>query len=100
MSEQKVTRKPKRIPYGMMNFEHVRRDNCYYVDKTRFIEKIEDANKYFFFIRPRRFGKSLTLSMLAHYYDVNMKDRFDELLVTSISAVTRPLSATNIWFSP
>ena len=79
MSEQKVTGKPKRIPYGMMNFEHVRRDNCYYVDKTRFIEKIEDANKYFFFIRPRRFGKSLTLSMLAHYYDVNMKERFDEL---------------------
>ena len=79
MSEQKVTRKPKRIPYGMMNFEHVRRDNCYYVDKTRFIEKIEDANKYFFFIRPRRFGKSLTLSMLAHYYDINMKDRFEEL---------------------
>ncbi len=79
MSEQKRTGKPKRIPYGMMNFEHVRRDNCYFVDKTRFIEKIEDANKYFFFIRPRRFGKSLTLSMLAHYYDVNMKERFDEL---------------------
>ena len=79
MSEQKRTGKPKRIPYGMMNFEHLRRDNCYFVDKTRFIEKIEDANKYFFFIRPRRFGKSLTLSMLAHYYDINMKDRFDEL---------------------
>ena len=73
MSEQKRTGKPKRIPYGMMNFEHLRRDNCYFVDKTRFIEKIEDANKYFFFIRPRRFGKSLTLSMLAHYYDINMK---------------------------
>ena len=79
MSEQKRIGKPKRIPYGMMNFEHLRRDNCYFVDKTRFIEKIEDANKYFFFIRPRRFGKSLTLSMLAHYYDINMKDRFDEL---------------------
>ena len=79
MSEQKRTGKPKRVPYGMMNFEHLRRDNYYFVDKTRFIEKIEDANKYFFFIRPRRFGKSLTLSMLAHYYDINMKDRFDEL---------------------
>ena len=79
MSEQKRIGKPKRIPYGMMNFEHLRRDNCYFVDKTRFIEKIEDANKYFFFIRPRRFGKSLTLSMLAHYYDINMEDRFDEL---------------------
>ena len=71
--------KPKRIPYGMMNFGHLRRDNCYYVDKTRFIERIEEANKYFFFIRPRRFGKSLTLSMLAHYYDINLKDRFDQL---------------------
>ena len=79
MSEQKRTGKPKRIPYGMMNFEHLRRDNCYFVDKTQFIEKIEEAHKYFFFIRPRRFGKSLTLSMLAHYYDINMGDRFDEL---------------------
>ena len=49
--------KRKRIPYGMMNFVDVREDLCYYVDKTRFIEKIEAANKYFFFIRPRRFGK-------------------------------------------
>ena len=79
MSELNYTNYPKRIPYGMMNFEHVRRDNCYYVDKTRFIAQVEQANKYFFFIRPRRFGKSLTLSMLAHYYDINMKDRFDEL---------------------
>ena len=44
MSEQKRTGEPKRIPYGMMNFEHLRRDNYYFVDKTRFIEKIEDAN--------------------------------------------------------
>lgn len=61
---------PKRIPYGMMNFVDVREDNCYYVDKTRFIPLIEQANKFFFFIRPRRFGKSLTLSMLRHYYDM------------------------------
>ena len=79
MSEQKRMEKPKRIPYGMMNFGRLRRDNCYFVDKTRFIEQIEEANKYFFFIRPRRFGKSLTLSMLAHYYDINTKDSFDEL---------------------
>ena len=69
----------KRIPYGMMNFVTVRRDDCYYVDKTEFIEEIEDSNKFFFFIRPRRFGKSLTLSMLKQYYDVNMADRFEEL---------------------
>lgn len=54
----------KRIPYGMMNFVSVRRDDCYYVDKTDFIAQIEDSNKFFFNIRPRRFGKSLTLSML------------------------------------
>ena len=69
----------KRIPYGMMNFVAVREDNCYYVDKTRFIEKVEKANKYFFFIRPRRFGKSLTMSMLRHYYDINAVDKFDRL---------------------
>ena len=69
----------KRIPYGMMNFVAVRRDDCYYVDKTRFIPVIEQANKFFFYIRPRRFGKSLTLSMLRHYYDVLQKDSFDAL---------------------
>lgn len=47
----------KRIPYGMMNFAVIRRDDCYYVDKTRFIPMIEEADKFFFFIRPRRFGK-------------------------------------------
>ena len=46
----------KRIPYGMMNFAVIRRDDCYYVDKTRFIPMIEEADKFFFFIRPRRFG--------------------------------------------
>lgn len=68
--------KRKRIPYGMMNFIDVRESNCYYVDKTVFIPIIEDANKYFFYIRPRRFGKSLTISMLRHYYDVRDKSNF------------------------
>ena len=53
MEERKVQEEVKRIPYGMMNFVAVREDNCYYVDKTRFIEKVERANKFFFFIRPR-----------------------------------------------
>ena len=67
------------IPYGMMNFVAIREDNYYYVDKTRFIEKIENSNRYFFFIRPRRFGKSLTMSMLHHYYDINAADKFERL---------------------
>ena len=69
----------KRIPYGMQNFEDVIKEDCYYVDKTSFIEQIEESNKYFFFIRPRRFGKSLTLSMLENYYDINKKDKFEEI---------------------
>ena len=69
----------KRIPYGMQNFEDVIKEDCYYVDKTPFIEQIEESNKYFFFIRPRRFGKSLTLSMLENYYDINKKDKFEEI---------------------
>ena len=69
----------KRIPYGMMNFVVIRRDDCYYVDKTRFIPMIEEADKFFFFIRPRRFGKSPTVNMLQHYYDILAKDKFEAL---------------------
>ena len=63
----------------MQNFEDVIKEDCYYVDKTPFIEQIEESNKYFFFIRPRRFGKTLTLSMLENYYDINKKDKFEEI---------------------
>ena len=69
----------KRIPYGMQNFEDVIKEDCYYVDKTPFIEDIEEANKYFFYIRPRRFGKTLTISMLENYYDINKKDDFEDI---------------------
>ena len=79
MKEQNTTVKPLGIPYGMMNFVAIREDNYYYVDKTRFIEKIENSNRYFYFIRPRRFGKSLTMSMLRHYYDINAAEKFERL---------------------
>ena len=69
----------KLLPCGMMNFEDIRLDNYYYVDKTSFIPLIEQSDRFFFFIRPRRFGKSLTLNMLQHYYDVRTKDKFDSL---------------------
>ena len=70
--------KRKRIPYGMMNFIDIREDDCYYVDKTHYIPLIENANKYFFYIRPRRFGKSLTISMLHHYYNILEADKFEK----------------------
>lgn len=69
----------KRIPYGMSNYASVRERNCYFVDKTIFIPELEAANSFFFFIRPRRFGKSLTLSMLKHYYDINKANDFEKL---------------------
>ncbi len=69
----------KLLPYAMMNFAVIRRDDYYYVDKTSFIPLIERSDRFFFFNRPRRFGKSLTLNMLQHYYDVNAKDKFDAL---------------------
>ena len=69
----------KRLPYGMMNFEDIRLENYYYVDKTAFIPMIEQADRFFFFFRPRRFGKSLTLNLLQRYYDVRAKDKFDTL---------------------
>ena len=76
---QQQTNKPLRIPYGKQNWEDVRLGGYYYVDKTRFIPQIENANDYFFFIRPRRFGKSMLLNMLMQYYDINKRDRFDRL---------------------
>ena len=71
--------KPKSIPYGMQNWEDVRLDNYYYVDKTRFIKEIEAANRFFFFIRPRRFGKSLLMNMLRQYYDRRKAPLFERL---------------------
>lgn len=74
-----VSSERKLLPYGMMNFADIRLDNYYYVDKTSFIPVIEQSDRFFFFIRPRRFGKSLTLNMLQHYYDVHTRDKFDAL---------------------
>ena len=71
--------KIKLLPSGINDFEVVRRDNLYYVDKTQFISVLEGGDRYLFFGRPRRFGKSLFVSMLEAYYDIKNKDRFDEL---------------------
>ena len=78
MNEPYQIPKRKRIPYGMMNFVDVRERDCYFVDKTSFIPALEASNMFFFFIRPRRFGKSLTLTMLQHYYDVLDRDNFEK----------------------
>ena len=58
----------KKIPYGISNFKRLISGDMYYVDKTKYIEKLEQKEDFQFFIRPRRFGKTLFLSMLATYY--------------------------------
>jgi hypothetical protein len=74
-----MNKKTKKIPYGISDFEIMRKANYYYIDKTEFIETIENSSRYLFFIRPRRFGKSLWLSLMECYYDIARKDRFEEL---------------------
>lgn len=69
----------KQLPYGISDFKQLRRKNMYYVDKTMFLPMMENENSYLFLIRPRRFGKSLFISMLEAYYDINAKGQFQEL---------------------
>ncbi|WP_455640347.1 AAA family ATPase [Parabacteroides sp.] len=69
----------KKIPYGLTDYVLVMTDNYYYVDKTQYIEMLEQTARFLFLIRPRRFGKSLFLNMLSCYYDVKYADRFEEL---------------------
>ncbi|MCL0032928.1 AAA family ATPase, partial [Peptococcaceae bacterium] len=68
-----------KIPYGISNFKKLRTEGFIYTDKTRAIEILEKSGaEYVFFIRPRRFGKSLFLSMLQHYYDIDESHNFDK----------------------
>jgi hypothetical protein len=69
----------KKIPYGLADYERIIQQNYYYVDKTGYLKIIEKTGEYLFFIRPRRFGKSLYLTMMQGYYDIAYKDRFKEL---------------------
>jgi hypothetical protein len=69
----------KHVPYGIADFEQVRKEDLYLVDKTMYFEKMERAGHFLFLARPRRFGKSLFLDMLESYYDINQKDNFQEL---------------------
>ena len=70
----------RKLPMGMSNYEEIVKENRIYVDKTMYINKIEDlADKTIMFLRPRKFGKTLFTSTLECYYDVNKKDKFEEL---------------------
>jgi hypothetical protein len=73
-------KKYKRLPYGNSDFRSIRTENYAYVDKTMYIEMLEnESNKNQFFIRPRKFGKSLFFTTLWYYYDLNSADEFETL---------------------
>ena len=77
MSGESELRGPP-IPYGESDFRQIRRNGALYVDKTRFVRRLEEQ-RYAFLIRPRRFGKSCWLSLLANYYDRQWAGEFEEV---------------------
>jgi hypothetical protein len=66
-------------PYAISDFEKIRLNGFEYIDRTDRIPQTENVGQYLLFLRPRRFGKSLWLSTLKNYYDLNKKDVFDRL---------------------
>ena len=70
----------KKIPYGLSDYKRIKEENYYFVDKSKFIEKLENLNERFvMFLRPRRFGKSLFVALLEAYYDKHYKKDFELL---------------------
>ena len=70
----------KKLPYGISDYERLMENDYYYVDKTMYIEKLENlAEPYILFLRPRKFGKTLFTSTLENYYDLKKADKFEKL---------------------
>ena len=70
----------KKLPYGISDYERLKENDYYYVDKTIYIEKLENiAEPYIMFLRPRKFGKTLFTSTLENYYDLKKKEKFENL---------------------
>lgn len=85
----------KRLPYGMPDYTWIRQQNNYCADKTMYIPKVEEAGNFLYLIRPRRFGKSVFLTMLQAYYDIERKNTFHETFKdTWIAEHPTPLQGT------
>ena len=70
----------KKLPYGISDYERIVENEYYYIDKTMYIEKLENLPEpYIMFLRPRKFGKTLFTSTIENYYDINKKEKFQEL---------------------
>ncbi len=69
-----------KIPYGISHFGTLITDGYLYIDKTAYVQQLEEmSQRYLFFLRPRRFGKSLFISLLEHYYGIEHKANFQTL---------------------
>ena len=68
-----------KIPYGIIDYKDLKDNNYYYVDKTMYLEKLENIGKVLVYLRPGRFGKTLLTSMMSYYYDINSKNDFENL---------------------
>ena len=70
----------QKLPYGISNYEELIEDGYLYVDKTMYIEKMENlSDKKIMFLRPRKFGKTLFTSVLENYYDIRKVEKFEKL---------------------
>ena len=70
----------KKLPYGISDYERLIENDYYYIDKTMYIERIENlAEPYIIFLRPRKFGKTLFTSTIENYYDIKKEAKFQEL---------------------
>lgn len=83
-----------KIPYGESNFKKVIKEGFVYIDKTHYIPQLEAVGSHLFLLRPRRFGKSLFLSMLEYYYDIAYKNEF-ETLFGHLAIAQAPTSSHN-----
>ena len=84
----------KIYPIGVQNFESLRQYGYFYIDKTEFIYRLVKSGRYYFLSRPRRFGKSLFLSIMKAYYDILQKDRFESYSTDYGLVRIPPTSAT------
>ena len=88
----------KRLPYGVADYTWIKSQNRYCADKTMFIPKMEEAGDFLYLIRPRRFGKSVFLTMLQAYYDIEKKDSFHTTFKDTGLSRTQPKDLANIKF--
>jgi hypothetical protein len=87
-----VDKRTMKLPYGVADFYSLRTEGQLYVDRTDRIRTLEELGKALLFLRPRRFGKSLWLSVLANYYDLRTAAEHESLFATSFCAGTSPRS--------